>query len=160
MSNTDISCQEIVICRMRQEHLPEVAALEKEIFSQPWSYQSLKDAIDNEKNCYFCAYIEEGTTKRLAGYCGFWNVAQEGQIYNVAVDARYRRRGIGRRLLQKLLEEGKKAGILSYTLEVRKSNEDAIHMYEHLGFESAGIRKNFYDAPKEDAVIMWLTVQP
>lgn len=148
-------CSGITIRRMGQEDLLEAARLEKEIFSRPWSYQSLHDAVENEKNCYLCAYIEEGDGKRLVGYCGFWNVAQEGQIYNVAVDESYRRRGIARCLMEKLLECGKEAGILSYTLEVRKSNEDAIHLYEHLGFSKAGIRKNFYDAPKEDAIIMW-----
>ena len=152
--NLNSGCSGITICRMGQEHLMEAARLEKEVFSRPWSYQSLKDAVDNEKNCYLCAYIEEDG-KRLVGYCGFWNVAQEGQIYNVAVDKRYRHRGIARCLMEKLLECGKQAGIISYTLEVRKSNQDAIHLYEHLGFCSAGIRKNFYDAPKEDAIIMW-----
>lgn len=152
--NTTEQRQQITIRRMGDNDLKAAAELEQAVFSRPWSYESLKEAVHNVKNCYLCACAEGEMGGQLVGYCGFWNVADEGQIYNVAVDARYRHQGIARRLLIELFGYGRQAGIKSYTLEVRKSNTDAIQLYEHLGFRAAGTRKNFYDAPKEDAIIM------
>ena len=79
----------------------------------------------------------------------------EGDITNVVVAKESRGKGIGTAMLLFMMEEGKKRGINAYTLEVRVSNAEAIHVYEKLGFVSEGIRKNFYDKPKEDANIMW-----
>ena len=93
----------------------------------------------------------------IAGYCGCYGVAGEGYIYNVAVGKNYRRQGIGFRLLQDLIEAAKSRGIESLTLEVRKSNLPAIKLYKKLGFVEAGIRKDFYTKPLEDAIIMWKT---
>jgi ribosomal-protein-alanine N-acetyltransferase len=98
------------------------------------------------------AYLQEA----LAGYCGLWGVAGEGQIYNVAVAEEYRNRKIGESLMKELLDRGRRAGLHAFTLEVRKSNVYALRLYEKLGFQTAGIRKNFYELPTEDAVIMWL----
>ena len=73
----------------------------------------------------------------------------------MAVKRQLRGHGIGRRLLEELMRIGKERGAFAYTLEVRVSNQAAIHLYEKLGFTSFGIRKNFYEKPKEDAMIMW-----
>ena len=83
-------------------------------------------------------------------------VAGEGNIYNVAVKKEYRGRYIGKEMMRELLYLSKQRGITSFTLEVRAGNEPAISLYRSLGFEPAGIRKDFYTGPKEDAVIMWL----
>ena len=78
----------------------------------------------------------------------------EGEITNVAVDEAYRGQHIGTRLMEQLLEEGWRGGLESIVLEVRVSNAPAIHLYEKMGFENLGVRKGFYDLPKEDAYIM------
>ena len=84
------------------------------------------------------------------------DIAGEGDISNVAVDVRFRGQKIATVLLQKLLEYGRtKYGIHAFTLEVRSQNIPAIRLYENAGFQSEGIRPNFYDKPKDDAIIMW-----
>ena len=137
---------------MEESDLTQVAEIEKKIFSQPWSEKSFQDSIKEENNIYVSVEID-GV---IAGYCGIWNVAGEGQINNVAVDPTFRNQGIGYAMLQYAIDKCKDKGILSFTLEVRKSNEYAIRLYEKLGFVNCGIRKNFYDYPKEDAIIMWI----
>jgi len=137
---------------MEEADLSQVAELEKEIFSQPWSLASFQNDINNEENIYLVAEEAE----KIIGYCCMWCVAGEGQIYNVAVHPACRKRHVGKTLMQALLAQGEQRGLTAFTLEVRVGNQPAIHLYETLGFENAGIRKNFYDLPKEDAMIMWL----
>lgn len=141
----------IEIREMRREDLPEVTRIEKENFTLPWSQQGFLDSMEQENTCYLVACINE----KVAGYCGFLQVLDEADITNVAVDATYRRMGVGKRMLTDLIDRGSRRGVKAFTLEVRESNIAAQGLYQKLGFESAGSRKNFYDAPKENAVIMW-----
>lgn len=136
---------------MEENDLPQVAAIEASIFSQPWSEQGFLDAL-RQKDCLYLVAAEEG---KILGYCGLYQSFDEADITNVAVTETERGRGVARAMLTKLLKEGKSRGIAHFTLEVRVSNAPAIHLYENLGFVSAGIRKNFYDCPREDAMIMW-----
>jgi ribosomal-protein-alanine N-acetyltransferase len=142
----------MIIRKMTEADLPEVCAIEQETFSDPWSGEDFKSSLNEANNGYLIAE-EDG---EIAGYCGYWGIAGEGYIYNVAVKEKFRRQRIGYRMLKALLEESTGRGITSFTLEVRYSNEAAIRLYEALGFMRAGIRKDFYTKPKEDAVIMWL----
>ncbi len=146
----------MVIRGMTEADLPEVCAIENETFSDPWSHDDFRSSLLDNKNDYLVVEIDG----RIAAYCGFWGVAGEGDIFNVAVKKEYRRQHIGETMLKALIEKGVARGITSFTLEVRSSNDPAIRLYESLGFKSAGIRKDFYTKPKEDAVIMWLdTIQ-
>jgi ribosomal-protein-alanine acetyltransferase len=140
------------IRKMTEADLPEVCEIEKENFSEPWSEEDFRDAIKNENNVYLVAEMKE----RIAGYCGCWGISGEGDIYNVAVKKDFRRQSIGFHLLSELKKEAAARGITSLTLEVRISNVPAIALYEKLGFEHSGIRRDFYSRPREDAVIMWL----
>ena len=92
---------------------------------------------------------------KIAGYAGCYQSLEEAEITNIAVKRELRGQGIGRKLLMELMRLGKERGAFAYTLEVRVSNQAAIHLYESLGFISFGIRKNFYERPREDAMIMW-----
>lgn len=141
----------IIIDDFRVEDAPAAAVIEKEIFSEPWSEKSFAECAAAPSDIYIAARCDG----KLVGYCGMWCVADEGQITNVAVSAAYRRMGIARRMLNELIERGIQAGCRAFTLEVRVSNEPAKKLYKELGFESAGIRKNFYSHPAEDADIMW-----
>ena len=92
---------------------------------------------------------------RVCGTCGVRNISGDGEITNVVIREEYRGSGLAQRMLLDLISQGKEMGITAFTLEVRKSNAVAIHVYEKLGFVSEGIRPHFYAQPDEDAVIMW-----
>lgn len=140
------------IVRMTEREVPAVAALEQELFSMPWSSQGFLDTLPMD-NVLFLVAMEEDT---VCGYCGVYLAADEGEITNVAVAPLYRRRGIAKMLMEKLMDEAFNRGIRQIALEVRVSNEGAIQLYTQLGFASFGIRKNFYERPTEDAYIMLL----
>ncbi len=142
----------MIIRDMTEVDLTEICNIEQESFSDPWSYEDFLESFRNEHNSYLVAEQDDV----IVGYCGYWGVGEEGYIYNVAVRKDYRRRQIGYRMLTELIIRAQEKGITALTLEVRKSNEAAIGLYERLGFESVGIRKDFYSKPREDAVIMWL----
>lgn len=142
----------MLIRKMTELDLPQVCNIEQETFSDPWTEEDFRSSYNEPNNEYLVAE-QEGV---IAGYCGYWGIAGEGYIYNVAVKKEFRRNKIGYQMLKALLTESSSRGIASFTLEVRYSNEAAIRLYESLGFEKAGIRKDFYSKPKEDAVIMWL----
>ncbi len=141
----------MIVRQMRPEDILQVVEIEKNTFSQPWSEKSFRDTLNREDTLYLVAE-EQG---EILGYCGLWQSLDEGEIPNVAVKERARRRGVGKALLTEMLSQGKKRGITAYTLEVRVSNRVAIRLYEKAGFRQEGLRPRFYSKPVEDAVIMW-----
>ncbi len=143
--------REIEIRPMRAEDVPAISKLEEAAFSMPWSAQDFLDMVDREGSLYVTALAGE----EVIGCCGVTNACGDGDINNVVVAEAWRGRGIGKQMLSKLMELGREIGIENYTLEVRVSNTPAINLYESLGFASAGIRPNFYERPREDAMIMW-----
>lgn len=142
---------EIMIREMTMDDLDTVVEIEKECFSVPWSKQGFVDALQKNNAYYIVAVADD----RVVGYCGAYGVCDEADINQVAVTGNYRRSGIGERMARRFLDGLTQRGYLNTTLEVRKSNTAAIALYEKLGFVSEGIRKNFYEKPTEDAVIMW-----
>ncbi|MDA3847051.1 MAG: ribosomal protein S18-alanine N-acetyltransferase [Vallitaleaceae bacterium] len=126
--------------------------IEVEAFSVPWTYEAIKGELVNPKAIYIVAEIDD----IVRGYAGLWQIIDEGYITNIAVDDAFRHRGIGYELVKKLEVIGREKGIDRFTLEVRESNDAAIGLYKKMGFEVCGKRINFYDRPKEDAIIMWL----
>ena len=142
---------EIIIRNMQQSDLLQVCEIEKENFSLPWSEKSFLESMERNDTVFLVAMAGD----EVAGYIGCYCVAGEGEITNVAVKSSHRRQGIGGMLLEKLYEEGAALDTQVYFLEVRESNEAAIGLYERQGFVKEGIRKNFYEAPVENAVIMW-----
>lgn len=137
--------------KMEERDIDQVADIEKSIFSRPWSKKDFFDSLQNPNHLYVVAEQQN----EIIGYCGLWNVLGEGQITNVAVVEEVRQTGIGYGMLSYLIDLGKEEKIQAYTLEVRESNKKAIGLYEKLGFRIEGIRKNFYDLPEENAIIMW-----
>ena len=140
-----------VVRPMQEQDLPQVCRIEAEAFSAPWSEKSFRDSLALSYACFLAAEYEG----QIAGYCGFYQSAEEAEITNVAVKKELRGQGIAKRMLQELLRTGRTRGASAFLLEVRAGNRPAIHLYEGLGFERAGLRRNFYDKPREDAVIMW-----
>ena len=142
---------ELQIKPLTEEYVDQVCVLEEEAFSMPWHRESFLEMILNKDACYLVGLMEE----EVVASCGLRNIVGDGEITNVVTKTSARGRGIGKQMLLKLLEEGTAMGVEAFTLEVRKSNDAAIHLYEKLGFVTEGIRKNFYEDPTEDALIMW-----
>ncbi len=141
----------VTVRRMEERDIKAAARLEAENFSVPWSEQAYADTLLCDYAYYFVA--EEG--REVIGVCGLRNIAGEGEITNVVVSEPFRRRGTAGMLLETVLTAGAALGIEDFTLEVRCGNRPAICLYEKFGFKNEGIRRNFYDKPKEDAIIMW-----
>lgn len=136
---------------MRKEDLEQVSTMEAACFSMPWSKKSFEENLNRSDAVYVVA--RDGD--KVLGYCGAYVILNEADINQVAVEPLHRKKGVGRKMLAALLDKLGKAGADAVTLEVRKSNEAAIALYESMGFVMEGIRKNFYEKPVEDALIMW-----
>ena len=139
------------IVPMNADHLDEVAELERICFSTPWSRNMLAEELENACSAFLVA---EDDTGKVAGDAGLQVILDEGYITNVAVRPECRRNGIAGKLLQVFLDFGQANHLAFLTLEVRASNYDAIALYGSRGFRSVGRRKNYYEHPKEDAIIM------
>lgn len=139
------------IVPMTADHLDAVAALERICFSDPWSRNLLAAELDNDLSAFLVALDGEG---EVAGYAGLQVVLDEGTVTNIAVRPDCRRRGVASRLLQVFLDFAQGNRLAFLTLEVRASNYDAIALYGSRGFRSAGRRQNYYEHPREDAIIM------
>lgn len=135
--------------QMVREHIAQVAELEKICFSLPWSEKSLAEELINPDAVFLCREIDG----KVAGYVG--SIISDGcYVTNVAVFPQFRRMGCARLLLTSLEEKAKERNCEFITLEVRKSNLPAIGLYSSLGYSVAGERKNFYESPVENALIM------
>lgn len=140
----------MMIREMNASDIDAVAALEAEIFSMPWSARGFADTLHREDVLFLVACEGEN----LLGYVGVYCTADEGEITNVAVAQSARRRGVGRALIGELIRVLADRKIFRIVLEVRVSNEPALHLYEQEGFAVVGTRKNFYEKPTEDAYVM------
>lgn len=145
------------IQEMQAEDLEEVAALEASCFSMPWKYKDFEETLTNPNRVYLVAKTDAADTKeRILGGCMLTNIAGEGDISNVAVHKKYRKQKIATALMEALLKLGRERyGITAFTLEVRSQNTPARKLYGKLGFVSKGVRPNFYERPKDDALILW-----
>lgn len=139
-----------MIRAMQVSDLAQVVPIETANFSKPWTRADFETYLDREEGLFLTAE-EDG---QVLGYIGVILVAPEGDITNVSVREESKGQGIGRALVEALLERTKERGIETLFLEVRKSNVPAIRLYTKQGFEEIGVRKNYYEAPVEDALIM------
>ena len=139
------------IIPMTADHLDEVAEIERRCFSDPWSRRMLAEHLENECAATVVAQGEDGS---VMGYAGLLVVLDEGYITNVAVRPEYRRQGVASQLLQVFERFARSNDLAFLTLEVRDTNAPARALYAKHGYEEVGRRKNYYDHPKEDAIIM------
>lgn len=135
---------------MSECHVAQVAQLEKQCFSMPWSENAIAGELTNPLSLWMVA-VENG---RVAGYVGSQSVMGEADMMNLAVHPEYRRQGVGSTLVQRLVAMLSDNKVGSLTLEVRASNEGAIALYSGLGFMQVGRRPNYYTNPREDALIL------
>ena len=135
---------------LQSHHAAALAELERLCFSAPRSEAQLLAEAENPLGRFFVAESEGA----VAGYGGMENIAGECYVENIAVFPAFRRQGIGRALTEALIQTAEKEGCAFITLEVRPSNEAAVALYRNLGFQEAGRRKNFYQKPPEDGLIL------
>ena len=143
---------EIIIRKMEEDDLDRIMEIEKDCFTTPWSRESfLIEITENLLARYLVAEVDG----LVAGYGGIWMIVGEGHITNIAVESKFRKLGIGKRLVEGLIKLSMAMGIESMTLEVRESNVAAQNLYEQYGFIAQGVRPNYYQDDNEDAIIMW-----
>lgn len=140
----------MIIREMQTGDLDQVVPIEAANFSTPWTGNDFSVYLEREDGLFLVAE-EDG---KVLGYCGVIMVPPEGDITNVSVSSDSRRKGAGRALVEEMLKRTKEKGVDTLFLEVRKSNEAAITLYRNQGFTEIGVRKNYYEAPVEDALIM------
>lgn len=140
----------MTVVPMAERHLAALAGIEKACFHAPWSESMLREELGKG---LFLVAERDG---QAVGYVGCQTVLDEGYITNVAVSPDCRRQGIGRTLIAELVSRARAQDLAFVTLEARASNAPAIALYEGAGFGRVGVRKNFYTAPTEDAVLMTL----
>lgn len=140
------------VSRLAEDSAAKIAEIEKDCFSHPWSEATLESEIKSRFSDFFGAFCEG----ELAGYIGGRTIAEETEIFNVAVKPDFRRKGIAKKLIEKFIEASLEKETRQIFLEVRTSNLGAINLYEKCGFVFCGIRKDYYDDPKENAILMRL----
>ena len=141
---------EIKIRLAEEKDISLIAEIEKECFTTPESEESVRDVIENP---VYEAFVAEADGE-VVGHTITMTACGDTDILSVAVRPSFRRFGIGKKLMENILQNAEKNGVSGIFLEVRKSNMPAISLYEKSGFEKIGERKNFYDLPREDAVLM------
>ena len=138
---------------LKKEHLSDVAEIERECFTEPWSARALELLLTDDAMGIVCEC--DGA---VAAYGGILWAPDEGQITNIAVREAFRKRGIGDAVLSAVIAAARERACVQISLEVRESNRAAIALYEKHGFAVAGRRRHFYKAPAEDALVMILTL--
>lgn len=155
-----MNAPEVTLQPMSIHDIPIIEELEKRCFSAPWSGDVYRHELtSNRLGSYWVmrrtAESGEGTPPILA-YGGYWLMGQEAHIVTIATHPDFRRRGLGRRLLQAMIDKAIEAGALEITLEVRASNYAAQALYKSIGFVVVGVRKHYYHDNGEDAILMTL----
>lgn len=145
----------LIIRPMTMDDLDQVMVLENKCFSVPWQAEAFQNEIQKNMLAHYTVLEEDG---QIIGYGGVWYIMDEGHITNIAIHPDFRKRGLGKRLVGEMMLQAAKKQIRQMTLEVRVSNIAAISLYESMGFESAGVRPNYYSDNHEDALIMWVSL--
>ncbi|MGQ9470482.1 MAG: ribosomal protein S18-alanine N-acetyltransferase [Candidatus Aminicenantales bacterium] len=142
---------------MEERDLPEVLAIERVSFPNPWHESTFRGEIHNRSISFPCVMLKTGEDK-VVGYIIYWKVGDEVQVNNIAVHPDYRRLGLGEALLRYVIKRAKDQGVNFISLEVRRSNLAAQSLYRKLGFEALGVRRFYYSNPVEDAIVMGLNL--
>ncbi len=135
------------------DEIDDVLAIEQASFTNPWTRSMHEADLANRDVSHVLMARDE--TGRAIAFCSFWIVQDELHVNNFAVVPDRRRAGVASQLLQAVLVEARRLGAVRATLEVRRSNDAAIRLYSRWGFLQAGIRRGYYTAPEEDALILW-----
>ncbi|MGI5977800.1 MAG: ribosomal protein S18-alanine N-acetyltransferase [Candidatus Limivicinus sp.] len=133
-----------------KKYIAALEKLENQCFSLPWTKEQLESQMPDDRHIFLVAKLGDS----VIGYAGMMYIIDEGYISNVAVDGAHRKSGIGSLLIEELLHRAEALNLRFVSLEVRETNEPAKALYGKYDFEPVGLRKNYYDSPKENAIIM------
>lgn len=147
-----MNINDIKIEKMTAKHIDGLVKIENASFSKPWTYGGFENELENDTANFLAAVYDN----KEIGYIGFHIVLDEGYVANIAVLPEFRHCGIASVLLENAVKICREKNLAFLSLEVRKSNENAVSLYKKFGFEFVGERKNFYTAPTENAYIMTL----
>lgn len=142
--------ENITIQRMTRDDIEEIGRLERLCFSDPWAKENFREELKHR----FSVPLVVKSGQTIIGYMCLWRIEDEMEIANFAVSPEFRRRGIGRKMMERVLWEAEERGVTNLILSVRESNLPAIKLYTSCGFVEVYRRKNYYRQPGEDAVIM------
>ncbi|GAB6086348.1 ribosomal protein S18-alanine N-acetyltransferase [Alkaliphilus crotonatoxidans] len=137
---------------MELRDIKQVADIENRSFPVPWSRGAFEKEIKKNR---LAKYIVLERENQLLAFGGMWLIIDEAHVTNIAVDPNYRGLGLGRQLVQGMIQGARELGMLRMTLEVRRSNLVAQNLYQSLGFACCGVRPGYYEDNGEDALIMW-----
>lgn len=140
-----------MIRRMAPADLEQVADLERQCFTESWSYKLLEAGLHSNYDVYYVFQQEE----RILGYCNLRILAGEGEVQRIAVLPGYRRLGVARKMMEAMVTCARASLVSAISLEVRQGNLPARNLYESFGFRAEAVRKGYYRNPSEDALIMW-----
>jgi ribosomal-protein-alanine N-acetyltransferase len=143
---------EVRLVRLRRRHLRAVLRIESQVYPRPWSLPLFMSELNLRNSRHYVAARIDGT---VVGYGGLMLALDEAHVTNIAVDPAWQRHQVGTRLLLHLCRTAQARGARRMTLEVRVANAPAQALYHRFGFETAGLRKNYYAETNEDALIMW-----
>ena len=150
---TDHRSVAVHLVPMRRRHLRSVLRIESQVYPRPWSLSLFLGELGLRSSRYYVVARVDGV---VVGYAGLMLSLDEAHVTTIAVDPPWQRHGIGARLLLNVTRAAGARGARHMTLEVRVSNTPAQQMYHRFGFETEGVRKNYYAETKEDALIMWV----
>lgn len=140
----------MIITQMKENHVQQIAELERICFNDPWSENSIASELNNRLSLWLVALDGD----KVIGYVGSQTVLGETDMMNIAVHPDYRKQGIANRMIDALISGLTERNSHCLMLEVRASNIPAKSLYFKLGFEEVGVRKNYYRNPREDALIL------
>lgn len=146
----------VIIRMMTVEDIDAVYDIQKESFTIPWTKASLKQDIEQNKLAHY--FVLQRDMGEIIGYASLWRVLDEANINNIAVSKKMQDKGYGQMLIRHMIAFARQNQLSKITLEVRRSNYKAIHVYEKFGFERVGVRKNYYTDGNEDAILMDLNL--
>ena len=147
----------ILVRPMRDRDVERVAQIESSAFSTPWKATTFRLLLDRPGAVLM---VLEVPPDRVAGYAVLWCIQDQGELANIAVIPEFRNRQLGAYLLDRVLDEARDRTVETLYLEVRVSNFRARSMYASRGFEEIGVRRDYYEKPREDARILMKRLNP
>lgn len=142
----------VQVVAMRRRHMRGVLRIEQQVYPRAWSMSLfLSELALRSTRAYFVARVG----REVVGYAGLMMALEDGHVTTVAVDPRWQRHGIAKRLMVAVCREAIERGAEALTLEVRLSNHAAQDLYRRFGFRPVGVRKGYYQETGEDALVMW-----
>jgi [ribosomal protein S18]-alanine N-acetyltransferase len=141
-----------------ERDIDDILRIEAISFTRPWTREMYLSELEHREVAHF--YIARDAVGEAIGFCSCWIVLDEVHINNLAVLPELRRGGVASALLERVLADGEAKGARRATLEVRRSNDAALKLYEKFGFAVAAVRRDYYTHPDEDALVLWREAPP